>query len=115
MEHFETPWVVGLWTDYHNLDELYPHQPNYKILTDEVDPWHVALVNGDLPDDEDGAKTAQRICDYHNLVVPALKEAAEFLGHLGFKNEAVERALKAIGAEATTDNRQDHALDERGA
>ena len=48
-----------------------------------------------------------------NIVVPALKEAAEFLGHLGFRNEAVEQALKAIGAEPTTDKPQNHASDER--
>ena len=31
---------------------------------------------------------------YRTVVLPALEEAAEFLGHWGFKNERVEHALR---------------------
>ena len=112
MEHFEKRWIkVGGHHSYGGTGS-----GNFSIKTDEgKNRWYIASVDGGFNLDLDGAKTAQRICDYHNLVVPALKEAAEFLGHLGFRNEAVEQALRAIGAEATTDKCQDHASDERRA
>ena len=88
------------------------HDKGYGIACNVCGVW----VGGGTQSEAFGGYRAlwnKRHCDYHNLVVPALKEAAEFLGYLGYVNEAVEQALRAIGAEATTDKRQDHASDER--
>ena len=109
MEHFEKGWKSRKMGWY------------YKIRTDEYieESCDIAFVFKYFPGDEDGELTAQRICDYHNLLVPALRAVWADSNELGTgwqrpsTHRLLKKAIEAIGAEPTTAEPQKHASDER--
>lgn len=59
--HLSVPWIVRVPTMDGDED-----QKNAVIVTDESEPWCVAEAVHCLPNDSEGDKTLQYICDLHN-------------------------------------------------
>ena len=112
MEHFERRWVkVGdgmsfsikpIWVEVTGKSFL-KKLHKLRIRSGR----YIANVCTGFDGDEDGALTAQRICDYHNLVVPALRALVKDLENFGYVDftemtdtqtyELVQKAIDAIG------------------
>ena len=91
MKSFDEPWVKKFSREY-----------GWQISTKAG--WSFAGTYGQ-ENDPYGELTAQCICDYHNLLVPALRAVARDLlctGCLCMNKETVdmvERAIEAIGGD----------------
>ena len=111
MEHFEQRWfklgdgmsfsIKPVWVEVTGKSWL---KKSHKLLIRSG--RYIANVCTGFDGDEDGALTAQRICDYHNLVVPALRAVARDLKEHGYVTEhmgdgetvkMVELAIGTIG------------------
>jgi len=56
MDYLKKRWKISDGNDYDMA----------RVVTNEGEPWHILEIQPELPDDDNGRKTAQHICDLHN-------------------------------------------------
>ena len=102
MEHFEKRWEI-----------IRGKYVGARLVV--AGDWYLVEGSNNLPDDPTSEKTLQRICDYHNLVVPALRAVWNYWSDINTSDpnaeghdtiELMKEAIEAIGAEPTTDKPQ---------